>query len=90
MKYLDKKPMFFDMGRKEPSPLDALQAEPAPSSYYTTAPASLKSKPPSLREQIEHELQNHEHCVSDGVPVEVRTAEVIGYHRALHWVLKLL
>lgn len=47
MKYLDKKPMFFDMGKPSVDPFDALRAEPAPSGYYTSAPASLPGGPPA-------------------------------------------
>jgi len=46
MKYLSNKPMFFDMGKKPVDAFDGLEAEPAPSNYYTTAPASLPAAPP--------------------------------------------
>lgn len=45
----------------------------------------------TLREQIERELQQHIACIPtcDG-PQGIRSAEIIGFHRGLQWVLHVL
>ena len=46
-------------------------------------------KDTTLREAIQHELQTHEACQPAPDAVH-RSDEVIGFHRGLHWVQKLL
>lgn len=42
-----------------------------------------------LRDLIEEELTTHIYCLPDELAVH-RTDEIIGFHRALHWILQQL